>query len=145
MKWLFKKEKHLTKIGDDYLPVITMYVFLRHFCISLTHREYLPHNHQTNYYILVLWGGYKDKLMDENGKGKEYVRKPGHFYKLDAKYFHNPVPLKGTSVSLLIKGKYTGNTNYFLVDGKKRNYPQMMRAVGFSKEYIRKHIKLLNS
>lgn len=93
--------------------------FTKRVCINVIYKEQdYPHSHPWDYMTIILWGGYRETIYDEDGTETTFTRKP--FYIGRSKYttFHRLYPLKTPVITLFFRSKVIDKFLKFIIDGK---------------------------
>lgn len=120
-------------------PYIRRYMlwFTKRLCINIIYGDTeFVHSHPWNYFTLILWGGYDEKLII-NGNEVTKRRYPGYFSFRKYSTYHRLCPIGSCAVTLFYRGKpKVGYTN-FLINGKKIRDAKYWLMSGLTKKDLK--------
>lgn len=111
--------------------------FTNRVCINVLYSDLpLPHSHPWNYFTLILWGGYEEKIGESTK-----IRYPGYFSYRQHDKFHVLKPLGKRAITFFVRGKLKTYTKV-LIDGKEKRDVKHWLDMGCTKQQINDSIKI---
>lgn len=150
LKWIYHKEESKSSHKTDYL---IQHVFFKRFVISIFQEQEVDkytdvygnafHNHPFSFLSLILYGGYREDILDVSKNITTYTHKPGSILFRHHTMFHRVYTLKKYAVTFHIRTyiKQDFSNLYILESGEVLNYYQYYRRMGYSKHWLLNNIR----
>jgi hypothetical protein len=131
----------LPPLNNDTKPIMVSYTLFGRICIHIFRGD-VPflHNHTFNYFTLILWGGYKETIL-EDGIEIEHDRRVGWWDIRDQHVFHKTKLKTNICVTLFLKSKEKRKNFQAIVDGELLNDIAYYKKIGYSRKQIVNLIK----
>jgi hypothetical protein len=115
---------------DGNIQIIRFYPLpTRRVAINVIYFEYDGfHNHLWNFVSLILYGGYREQILNK----KDRIRRPLSFGLINYKQFHNLELLTDKSISLMVRGKQKVKYCKYREGNKIINEYKYWRQKGYS-------------
>jgi hypothetical protein len=97
------------------------------------------HSHPWSYFTFILWGGYKETLI-ENDRLVIKNRYPGWFTYRNYSVYHKADPLGKLCITFFVRGKEQKKYVKFMIDGKEIRDIKHWKNIGCTKEQINNSI-----